>query len=132
MRRILLLLPFALLLSGCTEPSIGDCGLLVHVPARPIDEGLRFDVREVVGDPLDLRGLDYRVRNATAAPPVTVYEGEVATLAAQGNHTLRFLDAQRDGLLGVGDAFVLREHGPFVLLLSRGSTLLGSSLACDA
>lgn len=130
MRRAALLLP--LLLAGCAGPaSVAECGLLVHVPARAIDEGWRFDVKEVVGDPLPVHDVGYRFRNGTAEGLPVVFEGNVGELLASGgNQTLRFLDAKDDSLLAPGDAFVLRVAEQLLLQLTRGTSIVGSSTGC--
>lgn len=116
----------ALLLAGCAQQaSIADCGLVVHMPARPIDEGVRFDVRELAADPPSLAALEFRITNGTSV----AYEGNLGTLG-EGNRTLRLLDAGKDGLLHVGDAIVLREHGDFRLRLHKGAVILGGSDGC--
>ena len=117
-------------LAGCAAPSIAECGLQVHAPARPIDEGVRFDVREVVGQPLALDGLGYTVTNRSDPARPVLFEGDLAALAGNGTRELRFLDDQDDRLLAVGDAFVVRAFGDLLLQLSRGSALVGSSLPC--
>lgn len=130
-RELLALAVLAAALAGCAEPSITACGLLIHAPARPIDEGVRFDVREVAGDPPGVDVLDYRIHNHTAPDRPILYQGNLGVLAAEPTHELRFLDAKNNSLLDVGDAFVVRVHGALVLQLSRGSVLVGSSLACS-
>lgn len=131
MRAPLLLAVLPLLLAGCASPSIADCGLTIHAPARPIDEGVRFDVREVVGDPPGVDVLDYRITNRSAPEQPVVHQGNLGALhATGGSRELRFLDPGNNSLLDVGDAFVVRQFGDLVLQLSRGNVLLGSSLPC--
>lgn len=125
------LLLLALALAGCAQPrSVAECGLLVAAPARPIDEGVRFDVAEVVGDPPGVDVLDYRVTNASAEGRPVLFQGRLAELAANGTREFRYLDAREDGLLNVGDAFVARAFGDLVLQLSRGANLVGTSRGC--
>jgi hypothetical protein len=132
--RVLLLpaaaLALALVLAGCTQPTVADCGLVLHMPARPIDEGVRFDAKEVVGDAPALEGLGYRITNRSAANAL-LFQGDLAALAAAGNHSLRYLDNPAVGFLNVGDAIVVREHGDLLLQVSRGSVLLGTSAPCQ-
>lgn len=134
--RPLLLVPLAalvlaaLVLAGCTQPSVADCGLVLHLPARAIDEGVRFDAKEVVGDAPALEGLGYRITNRSAANAL-LFQGDLGALAAAGNHSVRFLDAPAAGFLTVGDAIVVREHGDLLLQVSRGSVLLGTSAPCQ-
>jgi hypothetical protein len=123
-------LALALVLAGCTQPSIADCGLVLHMPARAIDEGVRFDAKEVVGDAPALEGLAYRITNRSAANAL-LFQGDLGALAQQGNHSLRFLDGPAAGFLTVGDALVAREHGDLLLQVSRGSVLLGTSAPCQ-
>lgn len=122
------LLPPALLAGCAQKASVGDCGLLVHVPSRPIDEGTRYDVREQLGQPAPLAEVRYTFKNGTDV----VYDGTVADLLASGgNRSLRFLDVKNDSLLDVPDAFVTLDQGPYRLTLSHGSTILGGSFGCE-
>jgi hypothetical protein len=125
----------ALALTGCaSQPKLADCGLAAYVPARPIDEGWRFDVQEIVGSPAPLSALSYRFLNRTAAgDQEEVFAGNVGELRdAQGNDTLRFLDAGDDHRFGVGDAFVVRVEKEMTLQLSEGSDIVGTSKGCEA
>jgi hypothetical protein len=121
----------ALPLAGCAQPSgPEDCGLVLTARPRAIDEGTRYDVADMRSDPMDVRAVQYRFQNSSSEGRPVVLEGNVGELLASGgNHTLRFLDARNDSLLGPGDAFVLRA-APLLLTLSRGQVILGGSFGC--
>jgi hypothetical protein len=132
-RAALSLLLLALALAGCASaPKLADCGLSAFVPGRPIDEGWRFDVKEVAGPPRELDALSYRFLNRTAmGEQVEVMAGNVGALRAGGNTTLRFLDQGDDRRLGLGDAFVVRDPREMTLQLSEGTAIVGTSRGCE-
>ena len=128
------LLLLALALAGCTgQPKISDCGLSVFVPGRAIDEGWRFDVKEVAGPAKELDGVSYRFLNRTdAGEQEAVFAGNLGQLRdSGGNNTLKYIDQGDDRRLGVGDAFVARVPMEMVLQLSQGSTIVGTSRGCE-
>ncbi|MCA1814728.1 MAG: exo-alpha-sialidase [Halobacteriales archaeon] len=91
-----------LLLAGCASApkSVADCGWVLGVPARPIDEGTRYDVKErLQGFGLD--DVRYQFRNGTEV----AFEGSVGDLRASGgNQTLRYVHPGNSTTLDLGDA----------------------------
>jgi hypothetical protein len=128
----LALLGIALLLAGCAgTKSVADCGWVLGTPARPIDDGTRYDVKER----LEGFGLDevrYRFTNGTGAELVVVYEGLTSDLRASGgNQSLRFVHSGNSTTLDLGDAYILLQGQPaYTLTLSAGSRILGGSMPC--
>lgn len=130
--RAVVLFVLSMALAGCASKTLADCGLSVHAPSRAIDEGWRFDVKEIVGTPRSLDDVGYRFLNRTdEGIQQVVFEGNVGALARAGNNTLRFLDAANNSQLNVGDAFVVKVLMQMTLQLTQGTSIIGTSQGCE-
>src|SRR5262245_22326262 len=93
----------AVLAAGRAAPkSVADCGWVLAAPARAIDDGTRYDVKER----LEGFGLDevrYRFTNGTGAQLAVMYEGLTSELLASGgNQSIRFVHGHNSTTLDLG------------------------------